>query len=240
MIEAAMRFLLETGRDTLCEVEKRPYSTVTLHPVLEPQAKALELQTLTGLVDYLQSNIDGLLQNCLLVNVTSATTVALYGQLQQPFAQRQEFVKAQHQEKPFEFGKFMDIEQFVIELQAKFVQDEMTATILQVVGNITDGVVNTFADDGVTQQVTSKSGIGRVIMADIPNPVTLQPYRTFSEIEQPPGRFILRMMGTSGEGRPRAALFEADGGAWRLEAIHRIKAWLQERVPAAMKDAVIA
>ena len=51
-------------------------------------------------------------------------------------------------------------------------------------------------------------------MADVkvPNPVTLRPFRTFIEVEQPESKFIFRMR----EGG-RCAIFEADGahGSWR-------------------------
>jgi len=73
----------------------------------------------------------------------------------------------------------------------------------------------------------------------VPNPVTLLPYRTFNEIAQPPGRFVLRMKsGVASGQRPAVALFEADGGAWQLEAIRRIRDWLRMNVPEEV--AVIA
>jgi hypothetical protein len=230
MLKEAMQFLVGLSRESITDVEDRPYSHLSLSPVLDPMPDALTIHTLTGISDYLAENTDGLNLDNLLVHVGDAKFVALYQRLSGPFEQRPCFIKAAHTEQEFAFGRFMDIEQFVIELQAKFVQDDLTAKILQVVGNITDGVVNTFADDGITQQVTSKTGIGRVVLADIPNPVTLQPYRTFSEIDQPPGKFILRMQAGGGQDRPKAALFEADGGAWKLEAIKRIQKWLRDHV----------
>jgi len=58
------------------------------------------------------------------------------------------------------------------------------------------------------------------------NPIRLRPYRTFREIEQPASLFVLRLQkGRDGE-LPRAALFEADGGQWKLEACQAIKHWL--------------
>ncbi|OSB00487.1 hypothetical protein B2H85_13365, partial [Clostridium botulinum] len=55
--------------------------------------------------------------------------------------------------------------------------------------------------------------------------VTLAPYRTFPEIEQPLSRFIFRM-----QQGPSAAIYEADGGAWRNQAMQRIKAYLEEEL----------
>jgi len=59
----------------------------------------------------------------------------------------------------------------------------------------------------------------------VPNPVVLAPFRTFREIAQPESKFVFRM-----QQGPRCALFEADGGAWRLEAMKRSKAYLEEEL----------
>ena len=69
----------------------------------------------------------------------------------------------------------------------------------------------------------------------MPNPVELAPYRTFPEVEQPISKFIFRMQ----EG-PRAALYEADGGAWRNKAILSIKEYLQEELKELENIEIIA
>ena len=195
--------------------------------MLEPVPPVLTINTLTGLRDYLITNKDQLNYDDLLIHVKSAREVLLYQRISGPFEQRVCYLQVDHKQPEFPFGTYLDIEKFIVELQAKVVPDDTTAAILQIVGNLTDGVVNTFADDGVTQQVASKSGIGRVTNATLPNPVVLSPRRTFAEINQPAGRFILRLKSGQGETKPTAALFEADGGMWQLDAIEGIKAWLQ-------------
>ena len=55
----------------------------------------------------------------------------------------------------------------------------------------------------------------------VPNPVTLRPYRTFMEVEQPAISCVFRLR----QGH-MLSLHEADGGLWRLEAIQSIKAFL--------------
>jgi len=54
--------------------------------------------------------------------------------------------------------------------------------------------------------------------------VNLAPYRTFAEIDQVVSRFIFRAQGN--ENGAKLALFEADGGRWRLDATAAIKSWL--------------
>lgn len=51
--------------------------------------------------------------------------------------------------------------------------------------------------------------------------VKLKPYRTFREIEQPASVFLFRLKNRDGA-PPECALFEADGGAWKLEATDKI------------------
>lgn len=53
----------------------------------------------------------------------------------------------------------------------------------------------------------------------------LAPYRTFLEVEQPESQFIFRM-----KDGPRGAIFEADGGAWRNQAIVNIREYLKEQL----------
>lgn len=113
-----------------------------------------------------------------------------------------------------------------------FVKDETTASIMKIVGNLTQGSELNVADDGVTQRATARAGVTRVETVPLPNPVSLRPYRTFADIEQPESKFILRIKaGKDGSG-PTCALYEADGGAWMNTAIATIKAWLA----GAVKD----
>ena len=113
-----------------------------------------------------------------------------------------------------------------------FLKDNTIDDILKVVGNVKDESVRTHIDDGHTQQVTARVGVTKVEDVYIPNPVTLQPRRTFLEIEQPASQFVLRLR----EGI-QCALFEAGGGTWKLDAIERIRDFLKKRTS---KIAIIA
>jgi len=124
----------------------------------------------------------------------------------------------------------MDIEKFIISLQSMFVQTDASAEILRIIGNLKDGTVKSLADDGVSQSVTTKTGVATVGEVVVPNPVALQPFRTFPEIEQPESLFVFRLMSGGENAKPSAALFEADGGGWKNEAIQKIKTWLSDEV----------
>lgn len=119
----------------------------------------------------------------------------------------------------------MDTETFNIMLQSSFADKGDKETLLKYTGLIRDEAVKTTGDDGISQQVTIKTGVASVAQAVVPNPATLAPYRTFQEIDQVESKFIFRM-----KDGPRAAIFEADGGQWRNETIIRIKTYLNEQL----------
>lgn len=208
------------------------YFTRNLHDPrqAQPQADTLKINTLTGVVDYLKTNIDKLPKESLMIHVKTHAKVNLLGALSGHFRQRETLVSAENEElfsNGFRFGNFYDAENFNIALQSLFVRTDAVDEILRIVGNIREEDVKTFSDNGVTQSVVAKTGIARVSEVEVPNPVILQPYRTFPEVEQPESLFVLRMK-KNPNAMPSCALFEADGGKWKLEAIQSIKAFMAD------------
>lgn len=51
--------------------------------------------------------------------------------------------------------------------------------------------------------------------------VTLAPYRTFQEVEQPVSQFVFRV-----DNKRNVTLAEADGGMWKLDARRTVKQYL--------------
>ena len=187
--------------------------------------KTLIINTLTGIVDY------GTVPSTQMVHVIDHKTVMVIEKdYHDDWMTRSTYLKAVHESPVFQFGQFMDVETFIINIQAMFAQDENTDRLFRVVGNIKEEAVANFSDDGITQGVTAKAGLSTVALVQVPNPVTLLPYRTFMEIEQPASTFVFRMRGEKGA-PPSCGLFEADGRMWRLQAISGIKFWLAQRLP---------
>ena len=92
--------------------------------------------------------------------------------------------------------------------------------------------MRTTGDDGVTQTVTAKAGVVLSKDVRVPNPVSLRPYRTFREVLQPASSFVLRLQGGGkASTTPVGALFEADGGAWKVEAMRNISTYLRSFLP---------
>jgi len=185
--------------------------------------KALSINTLSGFVKYIKANLDRE-DSPLIVHVKDESTVYLKGLLEVD-GSREALAVAEAIVPQFYFDHFMDMEEFNIALQAKFVNTEDRQVLLQVVGNVAENNVKNTGDDGVSQAVTINQGVASKADVKVPNPVVLAPYRTFLEVDQPESQFIFRM-----KDGPRGAIFEADGGAWRNQAIVNIREYLTEQL----------
>ena len=203
----------------------------------------LELQTLTGLVDFIKANRDGLKLEELALHVVNHAEVRLLGKVFGEFNQRFVHARATILDifgQGFQFGKFQDHESFIIGLQALFTPDDDAVRVLEVVSSIKNNKVLVSEDDGVSQTITASEGATMDRRAALPNPVILRPYRTFREIQQPRSPFVLRAR-DGGNGLPAMALFESDGGQWKIEAVQLIQAYLDKELEGmATSPTVIA
>lgn len=188
------------------------------------RAAAIEMSTLTGLVDYIKGEIDSSTDK-MIIQVASPTEVKLISALDGD-RKREKLVQVTAQIPDFQYGYYMDNESFLIALQSKFIKGEDRDLLLKFAGTVENGTISQYNDDGVTQKATIKTGIASKGDALVPNPVTLRPFRTFMEVEQPEGLFVFRMK-ENNDGDIKCAIFEADGGAWKNEAMANIKEYLQ-------------
>lgn len=205
-------------------------------PPIESTACTLDIHTLTGLVDYLSANIDRVTPETHAIHIVSPGEVNLVSVLNGRPKRRDVLVSAEANDCAFVFGNFQSCETFNIALQSLFVDSGDRAAVLKIVGNIKEEAVGQYDDDGTTQTVTAKAGIARVGEVPVPNPVNLSPYRTFAEVSQPESPFVLRMKQSSSPGQtPTCALFEADGGKWKLTAIENIAKYLRVKIAELQK-----
>lgn len=214
----------ELAKTEIINIDGRDYATKKLSPVLPQLPDTLHVSTLTALADYLKTDRDGIDPAQIFVHVENPLTVSLISRRVRPWEQRAKFVQASYAPRVFPFGRYIPVEEFIVNLQTYFIQDETTALLTKIVGNLTAGTKVTVLDDGISQEVQAKSGISMVKDTTLPNPVELRPYRTFMEVKQPASKFLFRMNQANGIS---CALFEADGGNWQLEALANISTWLE-------------
>ena len=225
IIKEAIEYVVSLRKPEVQEIHGITYSDKELEPVIHnPKARAIQMNTLTSLVDYIKARVDEMDEK-MIVHVQSPTKVSLYSALDGERI-RENMVEVVARVPNFEYGRFIDHERFCIGLQAKFLEDPESdrALVLKFAGTVEDGTVSQYSDDGISQKATIRTGIASKGDAIVPNPVKLRPYRTFHEVQQPISEFIFRMKSDDGVW---CALFEADGGAWENVAMKNIKEYLE-------------
>lgn len=234
ILREAVEYIVSLGKANVIEVNEKVYSDKPLTPCYRPTQATLNTETLTSIVDYIKRNTDGCRKRGdVVVHVESPIKVSVFSNVNAEM-RRNEYIIATAMLPRFDFGCFYDTENFNILMQSVFERNEDADILLRVVGNLKDEAVKTLGDDGVSQAVTIKSGIATVADVKVPNPVTLKPYRTFLEAEQPESKFIFRMRDGG-----RCALFEADGGAWKHEAINSVTEYLQNQLSDEIKEGMV-
>lgn len=123
----------------------------------------------------------------------------------------------------------LSFEEAMIALRTRFQETPDTAYALKLLSEITTGAKITLNDNGIATSVVTKKGIDLQTNEAIRPIVTLKPYRTFQEVEQPASQFLIRIT-------ERGILFtEADGGMWKLEARKTVKAYFENALEAEIE-----
>lgn len=223
MTRDALQYVVGLKTAEVLDINGGKYVDKDVHRVdKELRASAIQMNTLTSLVDYLKAGVDSMADK-MLVQVVSPMKVRVLSMLDAD-RKREELVDVEAMIPDFEYGRYMGNERFIIALQSKFIANDDRALLLQFAGTVKDESIAQYGDDGVTQKATIKTGITSVGDAVVPNPVKLRPFRTFIEVEQPESAFVFRMKQGNGV---ECAIFEADGGAWKNRAMKSIKEYLQ-------------
>ena len=220
----------ETGREYY---DSNEYDLQELNP--RKYAPILELQTLKSLVDYLKSDNDLISDRKLVVVVDSCQKVSVYDQVDFENGKRPQLVSVRASVPVIPFSNWRDQEEFNIMLQSMFIDDADRGIVLDFASHLKIEKGAEVQDNGVSQIATVRDGVASLAQAKTPNPVTLRPYRTFNEVEQPASQFIFRINKLAD-----LALFEADGGKWQLEAINNIASYLTKELAGNDKITILA
>ena len=166
----------------------------------------------------------------LYLSVKDHMTVACFGHPQKDLREERIFYyKAQAKDVPGWDGEVkMAFDKAAVALQTRFQDGGDRDYTLTLLSQITCGAKVTYNDIGVATTVVTQKGVSLQQNSTIRPLVKLRPYRTFQEVEQPEGLFLIRI-------DERGITFtEADGGMWKLAARKTIKAYLEE----ALKDMI--
>ena len=195
------------------------------HDELAPNP--LQLFTLQGLVDYINENTEGMIPNDkkLILKVENPDLVRLISQPSTYRKERHVIALASANAPETSFDCYMDAETFTTMLLSRFIETDARNTLFSVVKSMTKKQSCNTTDDGVSQVITVEQGVSMAANVTFKNPVPLKPMRTFSEVDQPESNFTLRVNEDA-----EAALFEADGGAWEIEAVNNIAKFLRAMI----------
>lgn len=229
MLKEFAQYIIGLKREETVEAAGKVFSTSSLNRLdREEDVEAIKLRSLSGLVDYIKSNFDH--ERELMVHVVSPTNVVVFDALNDDHDRRM-YLSTTAMLPKINFETFLSRESFNIMLQSCFVQDADRDRVLKFIGTLVEDNSITQMDDGFTQAAVVKSGVATLNKEEMPNPVSLKPFRTFVEINQPASEFVLRLSEGMGVG-----LFEADGGAWEINAMHMIKAYLLVELEELISD----
>ena len=118
----------------------------------------------------------------------------------------------------------MGFEEMQIALRTRFQETADAVYAMKLLSDISTGSKVTFNNSGIATSVTAQKGVALQTNEAIRPIVTLRPYRTFQEVEQPESIFLIRV-------NERGISFtEADGGMWKLHAREIVKAFLEAKL----------
>ncbi|QQP71183.1 hypothetical protein JHE06_05280 [Carnobacterium sp. CS13] len=239
-IKEALEYAVDLGNneEKVIKSQSKEYYDERKHQLVEldpkKYAKSIKLNTLTGLVEYIKSGRDELLKQNLTVHVVSPTEVKVFTELDEERS-REVFIITQAELPTYRYARFHSLDEFNIQLQSVFVKNEDRDLLLEFASAVHVEKGATVSDNGINQSVTIKNGVSSLATGKAPNPVELKPYRTFLEVDQPESLFVFRL-----NDEPGCALFEADGGLWKHNALANIKEYLQDNLKELKNVEVIA
>jgi hypothetical protein len=214
-------------KPNITEIAQRTYSDKELTPVKEPRPERITASTLKGFVDLIGAKVEKFDPESVIVHIVDHTVVELKATTSDKWGRRQVFAAAEMPEiKGLTFDQYYDHEAFMIALQVNFVPNEDLERLLRLASTIE--TVSTSEDSGIAQAVAQRS---RPAQLGLKPRVSLAPFRTFRDVAQPTSDFIFRVK-QEGQ-RATLALFEADGGKWKLDAVTNIRAFLSAALIAA-------
>lgn len=215
----------------LVELHGIKHSYRSLTPILPPTQKLLNVESLDGLVDYVDRNKDGVTREGCIIHIVNHKQVDLLGAIDSVTKIRPIYVVAELNDifTPFKFDRWIDHEDFMIKLYSLFQADKENK-LQRFIDTVR--AAKMVQEDSVEDKVhSSKRSSSQGI--DIPGDrdafvAKLKPFRTFAEVDQAESSFIFRIREQCGD--LECALFECDGGAWVNQVRKNLRNYLVEKL----------
>lgn len=223
--------IVKENKVEIIEANGRTFSTRGLEEILPTKHTARELRfsDLSSIVEIVKQEINEFV--CpLYINIESETVVSVLTSLDTEKSREKPYSAVAEGSK-FRFGSQYDYEAFVIAVRSLFVPTDDTANLLEVLKKVSNVDSVEVEDDGVTQKVVATQGAMLASNLRVAPIRKLAPFRTFIEVEQPESEFLFRL-----SDKNCFALYEADGGAWRIKAKKNIRAFFEAALREYISD----
>lgn len=241
MLKEAIEKILDIATPTILDREDGTFAVyadqvMQIRPELD-LPETIELTSLDALIKMVRTEA-AKAESPLYVTIPSHLCVTCFGQPNKGMREhRQVYYKVNATDVPgWDAQQKLPFEQAAVALQTRFQEGGDREYTLRLLSQITTGAKVTYNDIGVATTVVTSKGVSLQENSQIRPLVRLRPYRTFQEIEQPEGLFLIRI-------DERGISFtEADGGMWKLEARKTIAKYLEDGLEDLVKsgDVVIA
>lgn len=127
----------------------------------------------------------------------------------------------------------LGFEEAQIAMRTRFQETNDTIYALKLLSDICCGAKVVYNDNGIATTVTTQKGVALQSNEQIRPIITLKPYRTFQEVEQPESIFLIRV-------NERGISFtEADGGMWKLKARQIVKEFLEKELSEEIASSAV-
>lgn len=236
MLKAMINRIVELAAPTTYEIDGHTYSSESLSRIDPPKymPKSIEVNGLDSVCKLVRNEVKAVGRK-IFIQIQAYNTVRVFSTYDDQY-ERSYLYKCTADTPSVTVNRFNPYEYAVIELRSLFIPNKDTEYLLQLLSSISSESKVVSSDNGVTQTVEAKSGIALSQMVQVKPRVTLKPFRTFIEVEQPESEFLLRI---SGDGK--IGLYEADGGVWKLEATRNVAGYFEKELKDLIEkgDAVV-
>ena len=225
MLKNFVNRLLELAAPTTYVIDGHTYASENLERIDPPKYKPIPIDV-TGLdsICKLVRNEANAVGRKIFIQIERFNKVSVFSTYDEEF-ERSYLYRCLADTPQVKVNSFMPYEKAVIELRSLYIPNDDNTYLLKLLGSITSESKVTSADNGVTQTVEAKSGIALQQNVQVKPRVSLKPFRTFIEVDQPESEFLLRISGNGEIG-----LYEADGGVWKLEATRNVAAYFEKEL----------
>lgn len=240
MLKEAIEKIVSLAKPEIYEVDGKTYSTVGMdlvEPPIDRPAK-MSFSSLDGIVQALKTELSrGEITKPVFICVESWKSVRVLTTWRKDNLDR-DLLYTADAVLPDRFSEWSDHEDAIIMLRSRFIPNDGTEYMLDLLSRISNEDSVTSEDNGVSQKVSATTGVAMKKIEHIKPRVSLAPYRTFLEVEQPESEFLLRIKPGNKEHNipPQVGIIEADGGAWKLAAKHNIADYFREHLAELIRQ----